>query len=143
MCKNCDNCKNKGLRLVEIGRLDALLDEVASYLTDEHITPCEEAERLAGQLVEAAMLIRDQARESLNPPTPGPLQPGDKANFKTIQRAADAGHLCLLSAIRKSDGKQVSLVCAMGRDGDDYMPTPLAVMVEGNPYELFHDPTII
>lgn len=144
MCKNCDNCKKtKGLRLVEIGRLDALLDEVASYLTDENITPCEEVERFADQLGEAAMLIRDQARESQNPPTPGPLAERDKANFETLRKACDDGNLALVPATRKSDGKQVSLVCAMGWDGENYRPAPVAVMVEGNPYELFHDPTVV
>lgn len=78
-----------------------------------------------------------------NPPVPGPLQPGDKANFETLRQACDDGNLALMSAIRKSDGKQVALVCAVGWDGQMYTPTPVAVMVEGNLYELFHDPTII
>lgn len=70
------------------------------------------------------------------------LRDGDKANFKTILKAASNEDLCLISTTRKSDGAKVALVCAMGRDGDDYLPTPLAVMVEGNPYELFNDPMV-
>ena len=76
------------------------------------------------------------------PKTPPPIREGDRTNFETIKRAHDAGDLCLVSAIRKSDGAAVALVCAMGFDGEFYRPTPLAVMVEGNPYELFEDPTV-
>jgi hypothetical protein len=75
-------------------------------------------------------------------PEPGPLSEEDCANFETLRRAHRSGDLALVSAIRKADGKQVALVCAMGRDEKgNYCPVPLAVMVEGNPYELFHDPT--
>lgn len=72
---------------------------------------------------------------------PGPIPPGDSANFETILSAANNDDLVLASAIRKSDGQRVSLLCAMGRDGDAYLMSPLAVMIEGNPFELFEDPT--
>jgi hypothetical protein len=74
---------------------------------------------------------------------PGPLKKGHKKNFETLQRAHDEGALCIMSAIRKSDGEQVALVCAMNFDGEFYMPVPLAEMVNGNPYELYEDPTVI
>src|SRR5262245_55351904 len=74
-------------------------------------------------------------------PIPPALLPGYKTNFETLQTAQENGHLCLVSAIRKSDGQPVALVCAMNWDGEFYRPVPLAVMVEGNPYELFFDPT--
>jgi hypothetical protein len=71
-----------------------------------------------------------------------PLRPGDVTNFETLKTAHDNDALALMSAIRKSDNLPVALVCAMGRaENGDYCPTPLAVMVEGNPYELFQDPT--
>lgn len=70
------------------------------------------------------------------------LSPGDIANFETLRAAAVNDDLALVLATRKSDGVAVALVCAMGRDADgNYCPAPLAVMVEGNPYELFDDPT--
>ena len=75
-------------------------------------------------------------------PRPPKLRKGDTANFETLKKAGINGDLALVSAIRKSDGKSVALVCAMGWDGESYLPAPLAVMVEGNPFELFHDPTI-
>jgi hypothetical protein len=73
--------------------------------------------------------------------TPRKLRPGDRANFDTLRRAAGAGDLALLSAIRKADGAHVALVCAMGRDGELVCPVPVAVMIEGNPFDLFEDPT--
>ena len=76
------------------------------------------------------------------PKTPPALLPGYVANFEVLKVAADNGDLALVSAIRKSDQQPVALICAMNRDPEtgDYMPAPLAVMVEGNPYELFEDP---
>ena len=76
------------------------------------------------------------------PRKPGKLRRGDKANFETLLRAAENGALAIVSAIRKSDGKNVALVCAMGYDVEAklFLPSPLAVMVEGNPFELFEDP---
>lgn len=64
----------------------------------------------------------------------------DKDNFETIKEACGNGHLTLMEATRKSDGKMVALVCAVGRDDEDFIMTPLAVMVEGNPFEDFEPP---
>jgi hypothetical protein len=69
------------------------------------------------------------------------LRKGDKVNFQTLRQACDSCRLALMPSVRKSDGKQVALVCAMNFDGEDYYPVPLAVMVEGNPFDLFEDPT--
>ena len=74
-----------------------------------------------------------------NPPT---LRKGDRRNFETLLRAADDGALALVSAIRRGDHNPVALVCAMQQNDDDTItPVPFAVMVEGNPFELFEDPT--
>lgn len=76
-------------------------------------------------------------------PTPGPLLPSYKKNFKQLQRASKNGDLSLVSAIRKSDRANVALVCAMQWNEDNTItPIPFAVMVEGNPFELFEDPTV-
>jgi hypothetical protein len=75
--------------------------------------------------------------------TPPKLRKGDRANFQTLMRAADHGGLALVSAIRKADQQPVALVCAMQQNPDDTItPVPFAVMVEGNPFELFEDPTV-
>jgi hypothetical protein len=73
--------------------------------------------------------------------TPAPLTEGYKANFQQLIRAADVNALALVSAIRKSDGKSVALVCAMQVNEDETItPVPFAVMCEGNPFEDFEDP---
>ncbi len=75
-------------------------------------------------------------------PKPKRLKKGDKANLATLLRAADNRDLAIVSAVRKSDNKPVALVCAMQRNADQTItPMPLAVMIEGNPFEDFYDPT--
>lgn len=80
------------------------------------------------------------------PKTPKKLRKGDKANFETLRKACKNNDLALLSAIRKNDGANVALVCAMQfvntPTGGEFQPVPVAVMIEGNPYELFEDPTV-
>lgn len=74
---------------------------------------------------------------------PKRLSKGHKANFKTLECALKNGDLALVSAIRKADKKHVALVCAMQRNEDDTItPIPLAEMVNGNPFELYEDPTV-
>lgn len=74
---------------------------------------------------------------------PTRLRQGDRTNFETLLRAANDGALALVSAIRKSDQQSVALVCAMQTNDDETItPVPFAVMVEGNPFELFDDPTV-
>lgn len=72
-----------------------------------------------------------------------PLRAGDRANFDTLKRAALNGDLALVSAIRKADQKPVALVAAMFIEDGQYNIVPLATMAEGDPYELFEDPTVL
>jgi len=75
-------------------------------------------------------------------PTPPRLRKGDRMNFETLRRAFVNGDLALVSAIRKADRKPVALVCAMQTNEDETItPMPLAVMIEGNPFDRFEDPT--
>ena len=77
------------------------------------------------------------------PMRPPKLRKGDRMNFNTMLRAANDGALALVSAIRKTDQQPVALVCAMQCNEDDTItPVPFAVMVEGNPFDLFDDPTV-
>ena len=77
------------------------------------------------------------------PTTTPKLRTGDRANFQTILRAVDDGALALVSAVRKADQQPVALVCAIQQNDDEtFTPVPFAVMVEGNPFELFEDPTV-
>lgn len=76
--------------------------------------------------------------------TPPKLNSTYKSNFVTLLRAAKENNLALVSAIRKEDQKPVALVCAMQTNEDESItPIPFAVMLEGNPFELFEDPTIL
>mgnify|MGYP001450479539 CR=1 FL=1 len=68
---------------------------------------------------------------------PMALRKGDKKNFETLQAATRDGMVALVSARRKSDGAKVALACAVNRSDGTMELVPLAVMVEGNPYELF------
>lgn len=74
---------------------------------------------------------------------PPKLKKSVRDNFDTLLRAAGQGDVALVSAIRKSDQQPVSLVCAMSSNEDGTItPVPFAVMVDGNPFELFEDPTV-
>lgn len=71
-------------------------------------------------------------------PTIPPLSDADKKNYQTIQKAASEDNVALLSAIRKSDNKPVALICVVNwRDDRSADFVPLAVMVEGDPYEQY------
>ena len=75
--------------------------------------------------------------------TPPPLLKGYKANFSTLRTAFENSDVALVSAVRKPDQQAVALVCAMQANDDETItPIPFAVMVEGNPFELFEDPTV-
>lgn len=71
---------------------------------------------------------------------PAALRKHDIVNFETLKYAGQMGDLALVSAVRKSDNKPVALVTAIGFNNGAYTLTPLAVMVEGNPYEDFIPP---
>ena len=74
--------------------------------------------------------------------TPPPLTDGDKRNFGTLARAFRNEDAALVSAIDKASGEPRAWVCAMHRNEDGTItPVPFAVMVWGNPFEMFHDPT--
>lgn len=65
---------------------------------------------------------------------------GYRKNFDTLLEAFKNGDVALLEARRVSDGAVVALVTAIGHEDGEYVMTPFAVMIEGNPYELFEPP---
>jgi len=70
-----------------------------------------------------------------------PIADGYKKNFETLLNAARHGDLCALDVRRKSDGKSVVAVCAINKSKQDEVEfVPLAVMVEGDPYEMYDPP---
>ena len=64
----------------------------------------------------------------------------DKENFKTLTRAFENNDVCLVDVQRKSDGKQVAAICAVSFVDGEYHITPLAIMIDGNPFEDFEPP---
>lgn len=74
-------------------------------------------------------------------PKPKALSSADEANFETLRSAIMNAGAILISAVRSSDHAQVVLVCAINHVHDSIQPVPLAVMIEGDPYKLFEDPT--
>lgn len=69
------------------------------------------------------------------------LKEGDKANFRTLLRAARGNHLAVLETTRKADGSYVALLCAVVWNGTDYEITPFAEMLPGDPFEIYTDPS--
>lgn len=61
-------------------------------------------------------------------------------NFESLTDAGGNGNLMLLEARERATGKLVPLVCAVNFDGSEYEFVPYAVMIDGNPYELYDPP---
>lgn len=78
------------------------------------------------------------------PLKPGPITAGEKEMFGTLGLAYENGDLALVSMIRKSDQKRVSVICVMSWNADGTIsPLPIAEMMDENPYEKYEDPTIL
>ena len=70
------------------------------------------------------------------------LRVGDKANFETLLRAARHGNLALVESRRVRDGSYVALLAAITMDqAGSFVVTPFAELPDGNPFELYEDPT--
>lgn len=63
-----------------------------------------------------------------------------RANFQTLLRAAAAGNLALLECTDAATGAPRYVVCAVGRDGEDFLFTPFGHLAEGNPYDAYLPP---
>jgi len=68
------------------------------------------------------------------------LQSNDRTNFDTLIRAFEAGHVALVEIQRIADQKTAAALCAMNLSGSEFEITLFAVMVEGNPLDLFNPP---
>ena len=75
--------------------------------------------------------------------TPPKLSKAYCENFRTLSNAWEHGDVALVSALRNTVKLEVvALVCAMQRNADGTItPVPFAEMVNGNPFELYLDPT--
>ena len=63
-----------------------------------------------------------------------------RANFETLQRAAADGNLALMECVDAATGTPRYVICAAGRDGEDFVFTPFGHLAEGNPYEAYVPP---
>ncbi|MFW2829812.1 DUF6117 family protein [Brucella anthropi] len=63
-----------------------------------------------------------------------------RANFQTLLRAATCGDLALVECTEIATGEIRYVICAVGRDGDDYMFTPFGHLADGDPFELYRPP---
>lgn len=68
------------------------------------------------------------------------IAPGYKANLATLQRAFEDKQVCLLEVTEEATGKKKVALCAVNQDNDYYEFVPMAIMVDGNPYELYLPP---
>jgi hypothetical protein len=63
-----------------------------------------------------------------------------RANFQTLLRAAADGNLALLECADAETGAVRYVICAVGRDGGEFLFTPFGHLADGNPYETYRPP---
>ncbi|EFI53005.1 DUF6117 family protein [Afipia sp. 1NLS2] len=63
-----------------------------------------------------------------------------RANFQTLLRAAADGNLALMECTDAATGDTRFVICAVGRDGTDFMFTPFGHLPDGNPYDAYVPP---
>jgi hypothetical protein len=63
-----------------------------------------------------------------------------RANFQTLLRAAVDGHLTLMECADAATGETRYVICAVARDGRDFLFTPLGHLADGNPYDAYVPP---
>ena len=61
-------------------------------------------------------------------------------NVDTLLRAASDGHLALMECTDAVTGEPRYVVCAVGREGTDYVFTPFGHLIDGNPYDVYLPP---
>lgn len=64
-----------------------------------------------------------------------------RRNFQTLLQAAENGDLALMECTDAQTGEPRYVICAVGRDGSDYLFTPLGHLHDGNPFEAYVPPT--
>ena len=63
-----------------------------------------------------------------------------RTNFQTLLRAAMGGDLALMECTEVASGETRYVLCAVGRDDDDYVMTPFGHLAPRNPYEAYIPP---
>lgn len=63
-----------------------------------------------------------------------------RTNFQTLLRAAGDGNLALMECLDAESGHTRYVICAVGRDGSDFVMTPFGHLADGNPYDAYRPP---
>lgn len=63
-----------------------------------------------------------------------------RRNFETLLRVAADGALALMECTDATTGDPRYVICAIGREGDEYLFTPFGHLHDGNPFEAYHPP---
>lgn len=63
-----------------------------------------------------------------------------RTNFETLVKAAKADDLALMECTDTASGETRYVLCAVGRDGKDYVMSPFGHLAPGNPYEAYIPP---
>lgn len=63
-----------------------------------------------------------------------------RSNFDTLLRAASQGDLALLECRDAKLGVPRYVLCALSRDGEDFVFTPFGHLADENPYEAYLPP---
>ena len=61
-------------------------------------------------------------------------------NFDTLLRAASNGNLALMECTDAITGEPRYVICAVGREGTEYLFTPFGHLADGNPYDAYLPP---
>lgn len=62
-------------------------------------------------------------------------------NFATMLRAAEQGDLALMECVDAATGEPRYVICAVGREGCEYLFTPFGHLHDGNPFGAYVPPT--
>ena len=63
-----------------------------------------------------------------------------RTNFHTLLRAASSGDLALMECLDAQSRQPRYVLCAVGRDGEQFMFTPFGHLAPDNPYEAYLPP---
>ncbi|WP_349963141.1 DUF6117 family protein [Rhizobium sp. ZPR3] len=63
-----------------------------------------------------------------------------RANFDTLLRAASDGNLALIECLDAATREPRYVLCAVGRNGGDYVFTPFGRLADGDPYGAYLPP---
>lgn len=63
-----------------------------------------------------------------------------RTNFNTLLRAAQAGDLALMECLDAQTREPRYVLCAVGRDGPEFLFTPFGHLAPDNPFEAYFPP---